>query len=58
MVAVAGLLLQVIGWQWTTNLQAAGHDHGPVDPGGYAPTASQIHALRVPKARTMKSIHP
>ena len=59
MLAVAGLLLPVIGWQWTRDPQAAGHDQGAVGLGGYGPVGVQIHAPRVPKApNRSESPHP
>ena len=59
MVAVAGLLLPVIGWQWTRDPQTAGHDQGAVGLGGYGPVGVQIHAPRVPKAPNRSaSPHP
>jgi hypothetical protein len=48
--AEAGLLVPVIGWQWTRDPQAAGHDQGAVGLGDHAPVRVQIHAPRVPKA--------
>ena len=48
--AVAGLLLPVIGWQGTRDPQDAGHDQGPGDLGGHSPDGLQVHAPRVPKA--------
>jgi hypothetical protein len=55
MVAVAGLLMPVIGWSWTKDPQAAGHDQGAVGLGGHAPVGVQVHAPRVPKAPTGRS---
>src|SRR5512132_4745400 len=48
MVAVAGLLLPVVGWQGTKDPQAAGHNQGAVDLGGHSPVGLQVHAPRVP----------
>ena len=50
MVAWVGLLMPVIGWSWTRDPQAAGHDQGAVDLGGHAPVGVQVHAPRIPKA--------
>ena len=37
MMAVAGLLLPVIGWQSTRDPQDTGHNQGPSDLGGHSP---------------------
>ncbi len=50
MIAMAGLLLPVIGWQWTKDPQDAGHNQGPSDLGGHSPDGLQVHPPRVPKA--------
>src|SRR5918999_377029 len=52
MIAVASLLLHVIGWEWTRDPQETGHDQGALDPGGDAPDGLQVHAPRVPKVPT------
>ena len=55
MVAWVGLLMPVIGWSWTKDPQAAGHDQGAVGVGGHAPVGVQIHAPRVPKTANRSS---
>ena len=55
MVAVAGLLLPVIGWQGTKDPQAAGHNQGAVDLGGHSPVGLQVHAPRVPRPHRPES---
>jgi hypothetical protein len=58
MIAMAGLLLQVIGWERTRDPQVAGHNQDPVDLlGGPWPVGLQVHAPRVSKPRTDQS-HP
>ena len=58
MVAMAGLLLPVIGWERTRDPQAAGHNQDPVDLlGGHWPAGLQVHAPRVSKAPNDQS-HP
>ena len=57
MIAVAGLLLPVIGCEWTRDPRDAGHNQDPSDLGGHSPDGLQVHAPRVPKAPTDQS-HP
>ena len=58
MIAVAGVLVSVIGWQRTRDPQEAGHNQGAVDLGGHALTGLQVHAPRVAKTQPVGATPP